>query len=249
MSKIYFASDFHLGVPNDAASLKRERQIVKWLDLVLSDADELLLVGDVFDFWFEYKKVIPKGFSRLFGKLAEIADRGIQIHFFTGNHDLWLLDYFQKEFGIQVHTAPQVMTWDGISCFVGHGDGLGPGDKGYKRMKKVFTNSISKWLFRWLHPDIGVSIANSWSRSSRVHNKEKKTFLGPDKEWLMIYANKKLETSFHDYFIFGHRHVPIFQPLNNPKSTFVNLGDWIHHQSYAVLENGQISLKYFKDES
>jgi UDP-2,3-diacylglucosamine hydrolase len=244
-TKIYFASDQHFGAPTPEKSKVREAKFVSWLDTVKKDADTLFLLGDLFDFWFEYKTVVPKGFVRVLGKIAELRDAGIKIHFFVGNHDLWMRDYFEKELDIKVYYKPQVFTFNDKVFFIGHGDGLGPGDKGYKRMKKVFTNAFSKWLFRWLHPDIGVKLGQYLSTQNKlISGEEDVVFLGKDQEWLVQYAREKLKMQHYDYFVFGHRHLPMEIAIND-KSTYINLGDWVSHFTYAVFENGKLSLKNF----
>ncbi len=241
--KIYFASDNHLGAPNYLKSRERERFFLDWLNHIEKDVAVLLLLGDLFDFWFEYKTVVPKGFVRVLGKLAAMADRGIEIHYFVGNHDLWMTDYFKTELGIPVYHKPQEFTIENKRFFVGHGDGLGPGDKGYKRMKKVFTNPFFKWLFRWLHPDIGVRIAQYLSvKNKLISGDEDIHFLGEDKEWLAQYCKRKLEEKHRDYFIFGHRHLPMEIKLNN-NATYINLGDWITHFTYVEFDGQSVQLK------
>ena len=243
--KIYFASDNHLGAPTNEASLPREKKFVAWLDEVKQDAAVIFLLGDLFDFWFEYKTVIPKGFTRTLGKLAEISDSGTPIHFFVGNHDLWMADYFEKELNIPVYHQPKEFIFNKTTFFIGHGDGLGPGDKGYKRMKKVFTNSFSKWLFRWLHPDIGVRIAQYLSvKNKLISGDEDAEFLGEENEWLALYSKKKLEEKHRDYFVFGHRHLPLEINLPN-QSKYINLGDWINHFTYGVFDGETFELKTY----
>ena len=166
--KIYFASDNHLGAPNFKESLFREKKFVSWLDEIKDDAEAVVLVGDVFDFWFEYKEVVPKGFTRTLGKLAEISDAGISIHYFVGNHDMWLRDYFQKELNITVHRDSTVFNINDKKLFVAHGDGLGPGDKSFKLMKKVFINPFFNWCFRCIHPDLGIKIGKYFSNKNRL---------------------------------------------------------------------------------
>jgi UDP-2,3-diacylglucosamine hydrolase len=243
--KIYFSSDNHLGAPTYEASLPREKKFVKWLDTIKDDAAAIFLLGDLFDFWFEYKQVVPKGFVRVLGKLAELRDRGIPIYFFVGNHDLWMRDYFEKELNIQVYHKPEVFRLNGKKFFIGHGDGLGPGDKGYKRMKKVFTNSFCKWLFRWVHPDIGVRLAKHLSvKNKLISGSEDVKFLGEDNEWLVQYAKRKLEYAHYDYFVFGHRHFPM--EINVGKnSTYFNLGDWIDYYTYGVFDGENFRLEKF----
>ena len=241
--KIYFASDNHLGAPSLDASRPREKKFVAWLDDVKKDAAAIFLLGDLFDFWFEYKTVIPKGFSRTLGKLAEIADSGIPIHFFVGNHDLWMNGYFEDELGVTVHYKPQELMLGNNTFFIGHGDGLGPKDKGYKRMKKVFTNSIFKWLFRWLHPDIGVRVAQYFSvKNKMISGDDDAKFLGEDNEWLVQYCKRKLEDKHHDYFVFGHRHLPLEISLNM-NSQYINLGDWIQYFTYGEFDGNSFKLK------
>ncbi len=245
--KIYFISDFHLGAPDAAASLLREKKIIRFLDSIKADAAAIFIVGDLFDFWYEYKKVVPKGYVRILGKLAELTDNGIPIHFFVGNHDMWMTDYFTKELSIPVYFEPQTFTLQGKAVYIGHGDGLGPNDHGYKFLKKVFRNRVCQWLFGILPPYIGMGIANYFSRKSRAATgQHEEQFLGEDKEWLIIYCREVLQKEKFDYFIFGHRHLPLDFELA-PGSRYVNLGDWIRYYSYAVLENGQLSLKYYNE--
>ncbi len=249
MGKIYFASDFHLGVPNHKSSLERERRIVRWLEYIRHDAEEIYLVGDVFDFWFEYKTVVPKGYVRLLGKLAELRDAGIPIYFFIGNHDMWMFRYFEEELDIPIYRKPILRELKGKQFFIGHGDGLGPGDQGYKFLKKVFANPICQWLFAWLHPDFGVGLAQFWSGKSREKNmKLPEEFLGEEKEWLYLYANKKLDEVPVDFFIFGHRHLPLDMVLKNGESRYINLGEWMNFNSYAVFDGEEVVLKYFEKD-
>ena len=244
--KIYFASDNHLGAPDYNSSLKREKHFVQWLDFVKKDAQEIFLLGDLFDFWFEYKKVVPKGFVRVLGKIAEISDNGIPIHYFVGNHDLWMNDYFQKELRVKVYRKPKDFNIMNKTFYIGHGDGLGPYDKGYKIMKKVFTNSFAKFLYRIIHPDIGIGIGQYFSQKNKILSGEKDiNFLGDDKEWLAKYSRKKLQEKHRDYFIFGHRHLPIEIELNQ-NSKYINLGDWINHYTYGVFDGNKFETKKWK---
>jgi len=240
--KIYFASDFHLGAPNHAISFKREEIIVNWLNQVSTDATEIILLGDIFDFWFEYKTVIPKGFSRLLGTLASISDKGIKLHIFTGNHDLWMKDYLSKELNAIIYKKPVKMDFGNKKFYLAHGDGLGPGDYGYKFINQIFKSHSCQWLFRWLHPDIGISFANFCSKLSRsTVSKYADTFLG-ENEWLVIHSRKILsDDNDIDYLIYGHRHYPIVYDLNE-KSKYINLGDMITHFSYAVFDGTDLSV-------
>lgn len=243
--KIYFSSDNHLGAPTMAESKPREEKFVNWLNEVKEDAAVIFLLGDLFDFWFEYKHVVPKGFVRVLGKLAEIRDSDIPIHFFVGNHDLWMDDYFEKELNIPVYHKPKEFTFNQKTFLIGHGDGLGPGDKGYKRMKKVFTNPFSKWLYRWLHPDIGMPLAKHLSvKNKLISGEDDAKFLGEENEWLAQYAKRKLEQKHYDYFVFGHRHLPMEIELVE-NSTYFNLGDWINHYTYGVFDGENFKLKEY----
>jgi len=240
--KVYFSSDNHLGAPTPQQSKPREQRFVTWLNDIQKDAAAIFLMGDLFDFWFEYRTVVPKGFVRVLGKLAELSDAGIPIYFFVGNHDLWMKDYFKTELGIPVFHQPQAFSIGEHRFFIGHGDGKGPGDKGYKRMKKVFTSPFFQWLFRWIHPDIGVRIAQYLSvKNKLISGGEDRAFLGEDGEWLAQYAKRKLEKTHYDYFIFGHRHLPMTIDLGSG-STYINLGDWITHYTYATYDGQETKL-------
>jgi len=244
--KLYLLSDFHLGAPNAAASLEREKAVVAFLESIRHDAGRIIIAGDIFDFWFEYKKAIPRGFTRLLGKLAELTDSGIPVEVFVGNHDMWMRDYFQQELNIPVYYEPKVYEWSGKRFYIGHGDGLGPGDHGYKFIKKIFRNPVCQWLFGWLHPDLGISLANYFSRKSREKTGEADAeFLGADKEWLIVYCKEVLAKEHYDYFIFGHRHYPIDFALN-AQSRYINLGDWIRNFTYASFDGQDVQLHHWK---
>ena len=242
--KAYFASDFHLGTPSNVQSRERERVIVDWLDAIRADAQVIFLVGDVFDFWFEYKRSVPKGFIRLQGKLAELTDAGIRIVLFTGNHDMWMNDYFTEEMGIPVYREPRRYLIGEKRFFIGHGDGLGPGDYVYKRLKTVFESGLARRLFRWLHPDVGIGLAHAWSRRSRISNLKKgeEHFLGEEREWLWQYSREVEAQSHHDYYIFGHRHLPLDLTVT-PTSRYLNLGEWVSAKTYAVFDGNELELK------
>jgi UDP-2,3-diacylglucosamine hydrolase len=244
--KVYFLSDFHLGAPDYQKSLEREKLIVRFLKEAQEDAAHIFIAGDLFDFWYEYKTVIPKGYSRILGRLAELTDAGIPVSFFVGNHDMWMKDYFQKEFNIPVYFHPQSYKFNDLSFYIAHGDGLGPGDHKYKLLKKIFRNRFCQGLFGVLHPGLGMGLANYFSRKSRASTgSADEVFLGEDKEWLIIYCRQVLLTSHYDYFIFGHRHLPLDIQLN-PDSRYINLGDWIRYNSYAVFDGNTMQLKFYK---
>jgi len=243
--KIYFSSDNHLGAPTTEESLPREKKFVQWLDEVKTDAAAIFLLGDLFDFWFEYKTVVPKGFTRTLGKLAEITDSGIPVYFFVGNHDLWMKDYFEKELNIPTYRDSKEFVINDQVFLIGHGDGKGPNDKGYKRMKKVFTFPLFNWMFKWLHPDIGVRLAKHLSvKNKLISGDEDKAFLGKEKEWLALYAQRKLENKHFDYFVFGHRHLPMELKVGE-NSIYFNLGDWITHYTYGVFDGEKFELKTY----
>ena len=242
--KIYFASDFHLGAPNHVASRKREDLIVKWLENISKDAYELYLMGDIFDFWFEYARVIPKGFIRLQGKLAQLSDAGIKITLFKGNHDMWMFDYFKEELGIHIVSDELIIERDGKKFYLHHGDGLGPGDAGYKYLKTFFRSALCQWLFACVHPNLGIKIAQTWSKSSRIASTKKEEFLGEANEWLITYCKELLAKNSYDYLIFGHRHLPLDIKLN-ASSRYINLGEWINYYSYVVFNGTTCELKYF----
>lgn len=240
--RVYFASDFHLGAPDPVISHQRELRIVRWFNEIEKDAAHIFLVGDIFDFWFEYKKVIPKGYTRLLGKLADLSDKGVGISVFIGNHDMWMDGYFEQELDIPVYETPHLFSIGDKKIFIAHGDGLGPGDKRYKLLKKILRNKFCRWLFAAIHPNWGIALANKFSQQSRIMTTQQ-TFLGEEGEWLIQFANEKLKTEHIDYFVFGHRHLPIDFPLSE-NSRYINLGDWLHHYSYAVFDGHHMELKY-----
>lgn len=244
--KIYFASDFHLGAPDYEQSLLREKKIVRWLESIRLTTEALFLVGDIFDFWFEYRHAIPKGYTRLLGKLAEFTDQGIPVYFFIGNHDMWMFDYFPKELGIPVYREPQVWMIENKKFLIGHGDGLGPGDRTYKILKKIFRNPLCQWLFARLHPNFGIGLASYFSCRSRAKNIEKgkdKQFFGED-EWLVQYCKEVEQSEHHDYYIFGHRHLPLDIKIGD-KSRYVNLGEWLTYDTYASFDGKDLMLNSF----
>lgn len=244
--KIYFASDFHLGVPDAATSLAREKRIVAWLSSIQHDAQAIYLLGDIFDFWFEYRHAIPKGFIRLQGKLAELGDAGMPIYFFTGNHDMWMFDYFIKELGIIIYREPLVLKTATQKLMIGHGDGLGPGDNFYKILKWFFNSGFCQWLFARIHPNLGISIAQYWSRKSRISNtKREEKFNGEENEFLLAYCREVEKSVHHDYYVFGHRHLPLDLKVSDT-SRYINLGEWVHFNTYAVYDGITVELKRYE---
>jgi UDP-2,3-diacylglucosamine hydrolase len=243
--KIFFASDFHLGVPNHEISLAREKRIVRWLDTIKAEAHSIYLMGDIFDFWFEYKHAVPKGNIRLLGKIAELSDSGIPVIFFTGNHDLWMFDYFPTELGVTIHREPLVLEINQRKLLIGHGDGLGPGDKSYKLLKKIFTNRFCQWFFARIHPNLGIGLAQHWSKKSRISNmKKEEKFNGEENEFLLSYCKEMERSTHHDFYVFGHRHLPLDLQVGE-KSRYINLGEWVHFNTYAEFDGRQVILKTF----
>ncbi len=279
--KIYFASDFHLGYPDHQTSLARERKVVAWLDSIKHDAQIVFLVGDIFDFWFEYKNVVPKGFVRLLGKLAELSDLGIEIIVFAGNHDIWMFDYFTKELGIKVYRKfqeysiisnqlaviseklsfgnsqfithnSQIITHNSqiTNFYIVHGDGLGPGDYGYKYLKKVFESKLSQWAFGWIHPHAGMTLATWWSGSRKDEERIKRElqFRG-ENEWLWSFAKEQEAKKHHDYYIFGHRHLLLDLPVNE-NSRYINLGQWAYDDEnsyhFAIFDGVELVVKKYR---
>ncbi|MCU0422827.1 MAG: UDP-2,3-diacylglucosamine diphosphatase [Bacteroidia bacterium] len=242
---IYFASDFHLGVPNFEKSLEREKRIVKWLDQISVNAKAIYLVGDLFDFWFEYRTVVPKGFTRLLGKLAELTDNGVEIHLFHGNHDLWQFGYFEKELGVIVHKKPIEITLGNTCFYIAHGDGLGPKQHRFKFILSIYRNYFFQRLFAFFHPNIGIGVANYVSAKSKEKTfADNAGYLGDDKEYLMLYTKSILSTSKADYFVYGHRHLPMFKEVA-PGRFYFNLGDWFSYNTYAEFDGKSLTLKTF----
>ena len=242
--RIYFCSDNHLGSPNRNLSLEREKIFITWLDQIKIDAQAIFFLGDLFDFWFEYKKVVPKGFTRLFGKLAELSDSGIDLFFFVGNHDCWIGNYFEDELGINVFHKKVDLNIDNYNILIGHGDGLGPGDNKYKFLKLLFRNPILKKLFSFIHPDLGISLGSFLSQKNKILSGSEKVFESEDKEMLFSYCKDVLKTKYYHFFIFGHRHIPLDLDLGN-NSKYFNTGDWITHFSYLVYDGNSFNLNYF----
>lgn len=249
MSKnIYLVSDIHLGAPTPAKSLEREKILVKWLNAIKDKAETIIFLGDVFDFWFEYKHVVPKGFVRFLGKVAELADQGIDIHVFAGNHDLWYQDYLSNNLGVQIHLTARQYTFFGKKYYLAHGDGLGPGDIGYKLMKKVVTHPLSKWIFARFHPNFGVGLALGVSKHGGNHDYvklEEEAWRYQMNPSLMVHSKEVYEKEGpFDYFVYGHRHALVSEVFEDKFEAFI-LGDWIHFFSYMEITHEGPQLKRF----
>lgn len=240
--KIYFASDVHLGFPDIEKGRPRELLFAQWLEEIKNKASEIYLVGDIFDFWYEYKNVVPRGFVRVLGKIAEITDAGIPVHFFTGNHDLWVFDYLSSEIGVKIYRKPLETKLLGKNFYIAHGDGLGPGDKGYKLLKKIFESKVLQWLFSRLHPNFAFWIAHGWSKKSRYNKGIIAEKFNQETESTYLHAKEILKQKNIDYFVFGHRHLMINKPIDK-QSTYILLGDWLHHFSYGVFDGKTFELR------
>jgi UDP-2,3-diacylglucosamine hydrolase len=243
--KIFFASDVHLGLHPLDKSREREKLFVKWMEEIKTKAQVLFLPGDIFDFWYEYRKVAPRGFTRFLGKLSEFNDLGIETHYFTGNHDVWVFDYLPTETGVILHRNPITIEINGKIFFIGHGDGMGKGDRGYKFLKACFTSKTLQFLFSRLHPNAALSFGHTWSKHSRLSKGVSEAFMGENKEHQVLFAREYLKTNKIDYFIFGHRHIPMDFKLNE-YSRLINLGEWIISNSYAEFDGNDIALKFYK---
>lgn len=250
LGKVYFASDVHLGAPYIRDPRKHEQRFVRWLDYAKKDATEIYLLGDIFDFWWEYKKVVPRGFVRTLGKIAEITDSGIPVHFFIGNHDIWTWDYLTTETGVILHKTPEHVTLQGKSFFLAHGDGMGDPDKKFKIVRAAFHNRILQRLFAtFVHPNWAIALGQNWSGNSRVNNFDaaSNSYMGENKEHLVLYTKELLKTSHFDYFVYGHRHI-VLDLMLQKDSRIIILGDWISKFSYAVLEDGDMRVELFEEE-
>lgn len=246
--KIYFVSDVHLGAPALSNNHERELRFARWLDSINTDVEALYLMGDIFDFWWEYKKVVPRGFTRILGRIASLTDRGIPVYFFPGNHDLWVFDYLPSELGVVVHHQEIVKEIGGKRFFLAHGDGLDAADVGYNRLKKIFTNKKLQWLYSRLHPNFALNIAHKWSKSSRTAKFEKEDEFNVNVDGIYKFAESFLKKEQIDYFIFGHRHKMVYYPMNESTS-FVLLGDWIKNFSYGVFDGDKFELKTYNDKA
>ena len=249
--KVLFLTDAHLGSGSD--TLQREQELCQLLDKMKGDIDVLILLGDLFDFWFSYRQVVPRGHTRFLGKLAELSDLGIEIHFFIGNHDMWIFDYLEKEMNVIMHDEPTMMEFDGKKLLIGHGDGLGHLDHRYDFLKKVFRCRLNQILFAMLPSSFTFGIANRWSNHSRhSHNPEVFQYLGDEREGIVLWCKEQLEKEPYDYCVFGHRHTPLQRTItatNGNTSTYINVGDWIVNRNYALLDNGKLTLYNLKENS
>jgi len=235
---LYFVSDMHFGIPSWEDSLEREKMFVSFLDEIKQDATDIFILGDMFDFWFEWKYVAPKGYVRLLGRLAELSDRGIRLYYFSGNHDIWLFGYLEKEIGMNIYHNPEFFECNNEIFYLAHGDGLGPGDIGYKIMKKIFRSKISQWIYARLHPNFATALANFLSNKSRYANLKKDIWESIFAKQV-IYAESILSNHKVDYFIFAHQHIPMKKQIGNAE--LYNIGNWMGDFSY--IRYGESELK------
>jgi UDP-2,3-diacylglucosamine hydrolase len=242
--KAFFASDLHLGLYPRDKSMEREKIFIKWLEEIQPQTQMLFLLGDTFDFWYEYRKVIPKGFTRFLGKICEFTDKGIEVHLFTGNHDVWMFDYLPAEIGVRVYHQSITARINEKIFYLGHGDGLGKGDLGYKFLKACFTSKTLQFLFSRLHPNLALALGHAWSKKSRYSKGIAEEFQGEDKEQQILFAREYIKHNNIDYFVFGHRHIPLDFDLNGHSRLF-NLGEWIFSNSFAEFDGHNLELKYY----
>jgi len=233
----YFISDVHLGLGTPTQEKAKEEKLLSFLRSVLPSAETLFIVGDLFDFWFEYKTVIPKGFHRTLTALQEFTDGGIPVHYLAGNHDFWMGDFFQTELGMILHPEPFEMTVGGKRVYLHHGDGLAKNDVGYTLIKPVLRNKVNVWLYRWLHPDVGIRLARGSSRTSREYTSQKHY---GEEEGMISFARKKIHEGV-DIVVMGHRHKPNLLRLDH--GVYLNLGDWITYNTYGKLAHGVMTLE------
>jgi UDP-2,3-diacylglucosamine hydrolase len=238
---IFFASDFHLGLAAGSNPADREKKVVRWLNNIAADAEEIYLLGDIFDFWWEYKLVVPRGFTRFLGTVASITDSGVPVHFFTGNHDMWTGNYLSGECGMIIHEEPLTAVFNGKKFHLAHGEGLGSGNYLYKLLLKLFHNKPMRALYSSLHPSLGVGFGHMWSLNSRLGKGIVLDFMGEENEDLIRYARSFLVNEKIDYFIFGHRHLAMTFKMKEGSDIFF-LGDWIRHGSYAVWNGENLVL-------
>ncbi len=245
-TKSYFVSDFHLGAPDWEISLEREKRIVRWLDSIKDDVRAIYFLGDIFDFWYEWNNVVPKGFYRFLAKLAELRELGVEMFYFTGNHDVWQYNYLKKELGIHVYQEPRLMDVGGHKIYMGHGDGIGSKSFGYWIIKTVFTNKICQWLYsNVFHPNFAMWIGHKWSAARHQYTREIFPFQN-EGEYIIKYIRSVMDKEKADCYIFGHRHIDSVYDLGGGIQ-YINTGVWFRKSPYAVLEDGKVSLRYFEE--
>lgn len=247
MKKVYFLSDAHLGSRGIPHGRTQERRLVNFLDSIKDKASAIYLLGDMFDFWYEFKTVVPKGYTRFLGKISELTDAGVEVHFFIGNHDIWCSDYFEKECGMILHRQPLTCEIFGKVFFMAHGDGLGDSDRKFKFLRAVFHNKLLQTLFSMLHPRWSIDLGLTWAKHSRMKRLDGKEppYMGEHKEYLVLYAKEYLHSHPDvNFFIFGHRHIELDLMLSRTARILI-LGDWISQFTYAEFDGEQLLLSNF----
>lgn len=251
MKNIYFLSDAHLGSLAIEHRRMQERRLVRFLDDIKEKASAIYLLGDMFDFWYEYKYVVPRGYTRFLGKLSELTDMGVEVHYFTGNHDIWAYDYLAKECGVTLHTKPLTTEIYDKVFFIAHGDGLGDGDKKFKLIRGIFHNRLCQRLFSAVHPRWGMWFGLQWAKHSRLKRKEgEPPYMGDDKEQLVLFTKDYMKGHADvDYYIYGHRHIELDLQLTKRVRMMI-IGDWISHFTYVVFDGVHLFLsEYVEGES
>jgi len=247
MKPIYFLSDAHLGSRAIAHGRTQERRLVRFLDSIKEKAGAVYLLGDMFDFWYEYKHVVPKGYTRLLGKISELTDLGVEVHFFTGNHDIWAYGYLAEECGVIIHRKPLTVEMGDKVFFLAHGDGLGDPNPSFKLLRAIFHNRVCQILFSALHPRWGMEFGLTWAKHSRLKHEaeDPPCYLGEDKEYLVLFAKEYLHSHPNvNYFLFGHRHIELDLMLSRTARVMI-LGDWITHFTYAVYDGEQLWMENY----
>lgn len=245
--QLFFASDFHLGLGSRSESLAREMRVVEWLREIAPKAGAIFLMGDLFDYWYEFRKVVPAGFVRFLGTIAQITDQGIPVYFFPGNHDLWAFRYLEEEVGMHIIRQGIFTHLYGVPFYLGHGDGLGVAEKRYRLMKACFSNPTLQWLFSKIHPDWNLALGQTWSKHSRLAKGVYTPFLGREKEFQITFAEKSLQSQYSRFFVMGHRHLPMDVHLAND-SRLIGLGEWIHACTYAIFDGQEMTLHSYRNE-
>ena len=249
MKNVYFLSDAHLGSWAIDHGRMHERRLVRFLDSIKHKAAAVYLLGDMFDFWYEHKYTVPKGYTRFLGKLSELTDMGVEVHFFTGNHDIWAYSYLEEECGVIMHRKPITTDIYGKVFYLAHGDGLGDPDIKFKLLRRMFHNTICQRLFSAIHPRWSMWLGLTWAKHSSMKriNGEEPPYMGENKEHLVLYAKQYMKSHPNvDVFIFGHRHIEL--DLNLSKSVrMMILGDWISQFTYVVFDGDHLLLEEYEE--
>ncbi len=253
MKPIYFIADAHLGSWAVSHHRTQERRLVRFLDDIKNKAGAVYMLGDMFDFWYEWRRVVPRGFTRFLGKISELTDLGVEVHYFIGNHDIWAFDYLNRECGVVLHREPLTTELYGKEFFIAHGDGMGDPKKSFHIIRSIFHNKTCQWMFsRLLHPNVAMRFGLTWARHSRLKREEgeEPPYMGEDKEYLVLFTKEYKKTHPNiDFFIYGHRHIELDLVLSRDTRMLV-LGDWITQFTYARWDGEHLTLaNYLEGES